>query len=309
MGAINKGTGFSQQERDALGLEGMLAPRSQTLDQQVARAYANFQEMMSPIKKYQFLRGLQDRNEVVYFALLVAHIEEMMPIVYTPTVGQAVREFSLRYQVPRGVTFSKYNIDRADEIFANVPWDDVRMIVVTDSSAILGIGDQGFGGIGISIGKLALYTAGGGVSPYQTLPVGLDVGTNSAQHKNDPYYLGVDEPRLTGDEYLSFADKFIAAVKKRWPNCIIQWEDFSKNEAYNLLARNREVISSFNDDIQGTGAVALAGVLAACAAKGEALKDQVVAISGAGAGGVGVAWAMVQGMMREGLSEAEAHAR
>lgn len=309
MGQISKGTGFTQEERDALGLEGMLAPRTQTLEQQVERAYQNYSELTSPIKKYSFLRGLQDRNEVLYFALLVSHISEMMPIVYTPTVGQAVREFSLRYQLPRGITFSQKNIDRADEILANVPQNDVRMIVVTDSSAILGIGDQGFGGIGISIGKLALYTAGGGVNPNQTLPVGLDVGTNSEEHKNDPFYLGVDEDRLGGDEYVEFADKFIAAVKKRWPNCIIQWEDFSKNEAYNLLERNRKVISSFNDDIQGTGAVALAGVLAACASKGEVLKDQTVVISGAGAGGIGVTWAIVQGMIREGLSEEEALSR
>lgn len=309
LGYINKGTGFSEEERAALGLEGLLAPRPQSMEQQLVRAYANFCEMASPIKKYQFLRALQDRNEVLYFALLVKHVTEMMPIVYTPTVGQAVREFSLRYQVPRGVTFTPDNIDKADRILDNVPWDDVRMIVVTDSSAILGIGDQGFGGIGISIGKLALYTAGGGVCPWQTLPVGLDVGTNSQEHKNDPFYLGVDSDRLTGDAYLAFADKFIAAVKKRWPKCIIQWEDFSKNEAYNLLARNRDVISSFNDDIQGTGAVALAGVLAACASKGDSLKNQRVAISGAGAGGVGVAWAIVQGMIREGLSEDEAHSR
>lgn len=309
LGSINKGTGFSKEEREALGLEGLLPPRLQSMDQQLERAYANFSELTSPIKKYQFLRGLQDRNETLYFALLVKHVTEMMPIVYTPTVGQAVREFSLRYQVPRGVTFTPDNIDQADAILANVPWDDVRMIVVTDSSAILGIGDQGFGGIGISIGKLALYTAGGGVCPWQTLPVGLDVGTNSQEHKNDPYYLGVDSDRLTGEGYLEFADKFIAAVKKRWPNCIIQWEDFSKNEAYNLLERNREVISSFNDDIQGTGAVALAGVLAACARKGQSLKDQRVALSGAGAGGVGVAWAIVQGMIREGLTPEEAHSR
>ncbi|MGV6857760.1 MAG: NAD-dependent malic enzyme [bacterium] len=309
LGAVNKGTAFTKEERRELRLEGLLPPLENSMEVQVSRSYRYFRREPTPIAQYQYLRALQERNEVLFFALLVEHLEEMMPIVYTPTVGLAVQQYSHLYQMPRGLSFSSYNIDCAEKVVHNYPYNDVRMVVVTDSSAILGIGDQGYGGIGIAIGKLALYTAGGGVSPYHTLPVKLDVGTDRETLLTDEYYLGTRERRLRGDRYLAFTDQFVEAINKRWPNAVIQWEDFSKDVAFTLLDRYRDRLPSFNDDIQGTGAVALSGVLAACASKGETLKDQTVAISGAGAGGVGVAWAIVQGMMREGLSEQEAHAR
>ncbi len=309
MGPINKGTAFTKEERRELGLEGLLPPLENTLETQIERSYKSFRREPTPIAQYQYLRALQERNEVLFFALLVQHLNEMMPIVYTPTVGLAVQQYSYLYQNPRGLSLSSYNINCAEKVCHNFPANDVRMIVVTDSSAILGIGDQGYGGIGIAIGKLALYTAGGGVSPYHTLPVKLDVGTDRETLLADEFYLGSRERRLRGDRYLEFTDKFINAVHHRWPRAVIQWEDFSKDVAFTLLERHRDRLPSFNDDIQGTGAVALAGVLAACASKKEALKDQTVVISGAGAGGVGVAWAIIQGMMREGLSEAQAHAQ
>jgi malate dehydrogenase (oxaloacetate-decarboxylating) len=305
----NKGTGFTPDERVALGLDGLLPPQVHTLEQQVERVYRGFLREPNPLAKYQYLRGLQERNEILYYALVERHLEEMLPIIYTPTVGQAVQEFSARYQTPRGLSFSPINIDRATEVVSCYPWNDVRMIVATDSSAILGLGDQGYGGLAITIGKLSIYTVGGGVSPFHTLPVKLDVGTNRLDLINDPFYLGVRQRRLRGEPYFEFLDKFVAAVQSRWPKAIIQWEDLAKDVAFAVLDRYRDVIPSFNDDIQGTGAVALAGVLAACRQKGESLRDQRIAVHGAGAGGIGVAWALTQGLMREGLSREEARER
>jgi malate dehydrogenase (oxaloacetate-decarboxylating) len=307
--ASNKGTAFTPEERISLGLDGLLPPQVNTLEQQVERVYRGFMRQATPMDKYQYLRALQERSEILFYALLDKYLEEMLPIVYTPTVGQAVQEFNFLYQTPRGLSFSPLNIDRAPRVIKNYPWNDVRMIVATDSSAILGLGDQGYGGLAISIGKLALYTAAGGVSPFHTCPVKLDVGTDRLDLINDPSYLGVRQRRLRGDGYLEFLDKFVDGIKARWPKAIVQWEDLSKEVAFTVLDRYRDKLPSFNDDIQGTGAVALAGMLSACRMKKEALVDQQVLVFGAGAGGIGVAWAIVQGMMREGLSEEDAHAR
>jgi len=304
--ALNKGTAFSQQERIDLGLEGLLPPVVVTLDDQVMRLYTAFQAQPSDIAKYQFLRAVQERNEVLYYALISRHLEEMMPIIYTPTVGKAVQEYSSLYRSPRGLTFTADNIKRADSIVNNYPWNDVRMIVATDSSAILGIGDQGHGGLAICIGKLALYTAGGGLSPFNTLAVNLDVGTERDNLINDPGYLGVREKRLKGDDYFKMLDQFVKSVKKRWPKAIIQWEDFAKDVAFAVLERYRDQIPSFNDDIQGTGAVVLAGLLSACKLKNESLAEQRIVVVGAGAGGVGVAKVIQDGLVREGLSREQA---
>ena len=305
----NKGTAFTAEERQSLGLEGLLPPAVNTIEQQIERVYAGFRREPSPIAKYQYLRALQERNEILYYALLSRHLVEMLPIVYTPTVGQAVQEFNFLYQSPRGISLSPLNIERADSALESFPWDDVRMIVATDSSAILGIGDQGYGGLAIPIGKLALYTVGGGVSPFHTMPVVLDVGTDRKDLTGDPSYLGVPAPRLTGSAYEAFIERFVQAVKKRYPRAVIQWEDLSKEAAFSVLERYRKVHPSFNDDIQGTGAVTLAGVRSAARLLGQKVKDQRVVVYGAGAGGVGVATAISQGMIRDGLSEAEARAR
>ncbi|WP_114312093.1 NAD-dependent malic enzyme [Thermus caldifontis] len=306
---LNKGTAFTEEERRALGLEGLLPPHVNTLEEQKERVYRRYRLIQSPLEKHIYLRHLQDRNEVLFYALLVDHLEEMLPILYTPTVGEAVREFSHIYRYPRGFTASTRNIDFIDQALANVPLEEVRLIVATDSSAILGIGDQGYGGMAISIGKLTLYTAAGGVGPDKTLPVELDVGTDREDLLKDPLYLGVRHKRLRGEEYYRFLDRFVEAVRRRYPKALIQWEDFAKEAAFHVLERYRKVVPSFNDDIQGTGAVALAGVLSACRLKGEKLSEQTIVIYGAGAGGIGVAWALREGLKREGLSQEEARER
>lgn len=305
----NKGTAFSLEERGALGLEGLLPPAVNTLAQQVERVYAGYCQQATPLAKYGYLRALQERHEILFFALLKAHLSEMMPIVYTPTVGEAVRQFNAMYQTPRGLSLSPLNIDRAREVASNYPMEDVRMIVVTDSSAILGIGDQGYGGLAIPIGKLALYTAGGGVSAFHTLPVSLDVGTQRQDLIDDPFYLGTRQKRLTGAAYMDFVDKFVAMVSERWPAAVIQWEDLAKEVAFDVLERHRNRHASFNDDIQGTGAVALAGVLSGCRLIGQKLTDQVIVVHGAGAGGAGVAMALRKGLERAGLSLEESRRR
>jgi malate dehydrogenase (oxaloacetate-decarboxylating) len=305
----NKGTAFSPDERVALGLDGMLPPQVNTMEQQLERVFGGFKREPSPIMKYQYLRQLQERNEILFYALLERHLTEMLPIVYTPTVGEAVQQFNFLFQSARGLSLSPINIDRAERAIKNYTWNDVRMIVATDASAILGIGDQGYGGLAIPIGKLALYTVGGGVSPFHTLPVALDVGTERTDLINDPFYLGVRQRRLRGAAYVEFVDKFVAAVRGRYPRAVIQWEDLAKDAAFAVLERYRKVLPSFNDDIQGTGAVALAGLTNACRLKGERLRDQRVVIYGAGAGGCGVAWAIREGLMRDGLDAANAAAR
>ncbi len=306
---LNKGTAFTHEERKALRLEGLLPPHVTSLEEQKQRNYRRYRLIENDLEKHIFLRNLQDRNEVLFFALFADHMSEMLPILYTPTVGEAVKQFSHIYRFPRGFTASTDNIHEIDEALSNVPLNDVRLAVATDSSAILGIGDQGFGGMAISIGKLAIYTAAGGLGPDKALPVELDVGTNRADLINDPLYLGVRHRRLSGDEYYAFMDRFVEAFRRRYPNAVMQWEDFGKDTAFTVLERYRKVLPSFNDDIQGTGAVTLAGVLSACRIKGQHLSDQRILVYGAGAGGAGVAQAILDGLMREGLSEAEAKER
>ena len=306
---LNKSTGFTREERRALGIEGLVPPHHSTLEEQKERTYLRYLQQTTDLDKHEFLRALQDRNEVLFYALFADHLEEMLPILYTPTVGEAVRVFSHIYRYPRGFAVSTEDIDRVDELLENVPLNDVRMIVATDSSAILGIGDQGFGGMAISIGKLSLYTVAGGVGPDKTLPVELDVGTDRQDLIDDPLYLGVHHRRLTGRDYDEFLDRFVEATVARYPKAIIQWEDFARGTAFRVLERYRKVVPSFNDDIQGTGAMALAGLISASRLKGERLQDQTFVVVGAGAGGIGVALAIRQGLMREGLSYAEANAR
>src|SRR5579862_5578129 len=226
---VNKGTAFTYDERRELGLDGLLPPQVNTLEQQLERAYRGYSAEPTPLAKYQFLRALQERQEILFYALLERHLDEMLPIVYTPTVGLAVQQFSTLYQNPRGLSLSPLNIEHARELIAGYPLDDIRMIVATDSSAILGIGDQGYGGLAIPIGKLALYTAAGGVSPFHTMPVSLDVGTDRQDLLDDPFYLGVRMRRLRGDAYLAFIDRFVDAVRARWPRAVIQWEDLAKD--------------------------------------------------------------------------------
>lgn len=306
---LNKSTGYTLEERRELGLEGLLPPYVTPFERQKERVYNLYRQIVQPLDKHSFLRNLQDRNEVLFYALISDHLEDMLPIIYTPTVGEAVRQFSNIYRYPRGFTASTQNIGFLKEAFDNVPLNEVRLIVATDSAAILGIGDQGYGGMAISIGKLAIYTAAGGVAPDKTLPVELDVGTNRQDLLDDPLYLGVRHRRLTGEAYYEFTDRFVAALRARYPKAIIQWEDFAKDTAFTVLERYRKIVPSFNDDIQGTGAVALAGLLSACRLRGEKLADQTVVIHGAGAGGIGVAAAVVEGMQHDGLSREEAHQR
>lgn len=306
---VNKGTAFTLEEREELGLCGLLPSRVSTMEQQLERCYQQFQRRGTNLEKYVFLRELQENQEVLYYALIERNLEEMLPIIYTPTVGEAVEQFSEIFQNPRGLTVNPENVNRLPAVMNDYPLKDVRMIVATDSSAILGIGDQGYGGLAISIGKLSLYTVGGGISPFHTMPVALDVGTDREDLRENNLYLGALQERLEGEAYLDFIDRFVDAIETQYPDAIIQWEDLAKEAAFTILERYRKRIPSFNDDIQGTGSVALAGILAACHRKGTKLSDERVIIYGAGAGGIGVAEAIRHGMKREGLSHEEATKR
>ena len=303
---LNKGTAFSIEERRAFGIEGRLPQRVETLDEQIARSYEQFSKFASPLNKYIFLRGLQDYSRTEFYALIQAHIEEMLPIVYTPTVGQAIEEFSHIYRAPRGLVVTQDNYTHLDSILAG--FSDTDLAVVTDAEGILGIGDQGFGGIAICMGKLSLYSLTAGINPARSLPVILDFGTDNKKLLEDPFYLGVRQPRVRGEKYFAMVDAFIDAWRKRFPNALLQWEDLSKSTAFDALARYREKVPSFNDDIQGTGAMALAGLLAATE-QGKTLTEQVFLVSGAGAGGIGVAMQVRNGLMRLGMSADEARQR
>ena len=306
---LNKGSAYSEEERRAYKLNGIVPPHISTLEEQVDNAYRNFEGFTQDLDKHVFLRALQDRNEVLFYALLAKHLEEMMPIIYTPTVAEAVQQFSHIYRFSRGLVVSTKNIDQIDDLLTNTPYPYVKLIVATDSEGILGIGDQGFGGMAICIGKLSLYTAAAGVDPALTLPVQLDVGTNRQDLLDDPLYLGVRHERLTGDAYNDFVAKFIAGLKRHHPNVLLQWEDFSKQKAFNVLDAYKDELPSFNDDIQGTGAVVLAGLLAASRLTQKPISEEIFVVHGAGAGGVGVARQVKAGLMREGLSETEVNAR
>jgi len=306
---LNKGTAFTLEERREFGLAGMFPTHVATLAEQVERSYAEFHTCPTNLDKYIYLRALQDFNEVLYYALVDAHLYEMLPVIYTPTVAQGVEQFSRFFRTPRGLIVNTSNIEQIEVMLEHVPTPEVQLIVATDGEGILGIGDQGVGGIAICIGKLTLYTAAAGIDPATTLAVGLDVGTNRQDLLDDPLYLGARHRRLEGKPYEEFVDHFVKAVKKRFPGVLLQWEDFSKQRAFDVLERYREEILSFNDDIQGTGAVVLAGLLSTMRRTRQRLKDQVIVIHGAGAGGIGVARQICRGFEREGVATAEAKAR
>ena len=309
MSLLNKGSAFTDKERTSFHLHGLVPQTIETIEEQSNRAYAQYKLLGAGIDKHIFLRHLQDTNETLFYYVVSKHISEMLPIIYTPVVGEACEHFSSIYRAARGLFISYPHRDRIDEILANVTKQKVKVMVVTDGERILGLGDQGIGGMGIPIGKLSLYTACGGVSPAYTLPVVLDVGTNNPLLLNDPLYMGWRHPRMTGPEYEEFVDAFIQAVKKRWPKVLLQFEDFSQKNAMPILKRYRDQICSFNDDIQGTAAVSLGCLIAASRAVGERLRDQRVVFLGAGSAGCGIAEKIVARMMFEGLSEDEARAR
>lgn len=303
---LNKGTAFTTEERKAFDLCGLIPPRVQSFEDQLKRVYQGYKNASTDIEKYIFLRSLQDRNETLFYALVSQHVEEMTPIIYTPTVGKACQEFSHRYQKARGLYITPDNVDSMDDMVHNFPSKNIKIIVVTDSQGILGIGDQGVGGMGIPIGKLSLYTLGAGIHPACCLPIALDIGTDNETLLKDPMYLGTPKKRLRGKEYEFFIEKFVNQVKKHFPKAVLQWEDFSKSNAFNNLNSYSKELSSFNDDIQGTGSVVLTGIIGATKIKKEKLSDQTYVIYGAGAGGVGVADQIHAGLIREGMDVQEA---
>ena len=304
---LNKGTAFTAEERRAFGIEGRLPPRIETLEEQIVRMYEQYSACKTNLEKYVFLREVQDYNRIQYYALVKRYLEEMLPIVYTPTVGEAIQEFSHIYREPRGLVVTESNYHDLDTILSSYA-GTTKLAVVTDAEGILGIGDQGFGGIAICMGKLTLYSLAAGIRPIETLPVLLDFGTNNKKLLEDPFYLGVRKPRTRGAKYFEMIDAFVSAFKKRFPEAMLQWEDFSKATAFDLLERYRGNIPSFNDDIQGTGAMALGGLMAATN-QGKTLTEQVFLVSGAGAGGVGVATQIMYGLMHLGLTQEQAKAR
>jgi malate dehydrogenase (oxaloacetate-decarboxylating) len=306
---LNRGTAFTDGERDRLGLDGLLPPQIETLDQQVVRAYEAYKRKDDDLERHIYLRALQDTNEVLFYRLLLDHIEEMTPMVYTPVVAQACQEFSHIYRRPRGLFVSYPLRNSIPELLRNRPHPDVDVIVVTDGERILGIGDQGAGGLGIPIGKLSLYTLIGGIRPERTLPIVLDVGTNNPERLNDPEYIGWRHERVTGQAYFDFIDQFVRAVKQELPNVCLQWEDFATPHARPILEKYRDELLTFNDDIQGTAAVALGAVLGAVGVTGRALRDQQIVFLGAGSAAVGVADLLRMAMVQDGLSEAEARGK
>lgn len=306
---LNKGSAFSQEEREAFNLNGLLPPRYETIEEQASRAYKQYQSFDTNLNKHIYLRSIQDKNETLFYRLVQDHLEEMMPIIYTPTVGDACELFSSIYRNARGLFISYSEREHLDDILHNATKRNVKVIVVTDGERVLGLGDQGVGGMNISIGKLTLYTVCGGISPAYTLPIILDVGTNNEKLLEDPMYMGWRHKRIDQEQYNDFVDQFIHAVKARWPKVLLQFEDFAQPNATPLLDRYRKQICCFNDDIQGTAAVTLGTLLAACRIKGVKLRDQNVVFVGAGSAGCGIAEHIILKMMEEGLSEEQARSR
>lgn len=306
---LNKGSAFSQQERGQFNLHGLLPHVIETIEEQSQRSYQQFAAFNDAINKHIYLRNIQDTNETLFYRLIEDHLEEMMPIIYTPTVGEACQRFSDIYRRHRGVFVSYPDREHIDDILQNINRRNVKVIVITDGERILGLGDQGIGGMGIPIGKLSLYTACGGISPAYTLPITIDVGTNNQQLLSDPLYMGWREPRITGEEYYDFIDQVLTGIRRRWPHALIQFEDFAQKNAMPLLTKYRDKFCCFNDDIQGTAAVSVGSLIAASRAAGKQLKDQIVTFLGAGSAGCGIAEQIIAQMVAEGLSDAEARAR
>lgn len=306
---FNKGTAFTEAERDTLGLRGLLPPHVQTMDEQVGRVMANFRNKTTDLERYIQLAALQDRNETLFYRVVMDHLEEMMPIIYTPTVGKACQEFGHIFRRSRGMYVSLKDRGHIEQVLRNWPTHDVKVIVATDGERILGLGDLGASGMGIPIGKLSLYTACAGINPTQCLPITIDVGTNNETFLKDPLYIGLRQKRISGAEYDAFVDEFITAVKKVFPAVLFQFEDFGNSNAFRLLERYRDQLCTFNDDIQGTGSVALAGVLSALRLAGGKMSDHRVLMLGAGEAGMGIADNIVAVLMEEGLTLAEARKR
>ena len=306
---LNKGSAFTEEERSHFNLTGLLPPRFETIDEQVDRAYMQYRTFQNDLNKHIYLRAIHDNNETLFFKLVQAHLAEMMPIIYTPTVGDACEQFSDIYRSSRGLFVSYDQRHQLDDILRNATKNKVKVIVVTDGERILGLGDQGIGGMGIPIGKLSLYTACGGISPAYTLPVMLDVGTNNEKLLNDPMYMGWRHPRIAQQEYDEFLDMFIKAIKRRWPHVLLQFEDFAQPNATPLLKRYRNEICCFNDDVQGTASVTVGTLLAACRTKKTSLSQQRVAFVGAGSAGCGIAEQIIAQMVSEGISESKARSQ
>ncbi|WP_315905436.1 NAD-dependent malic enzyme [Vibrio fluvialis] len=306
---LNKGSAFSAEERASFNLEGLLPEATETIQEQVVRAYQQYRSFESDMDKHIYLRNMQDTNETLFYRLVQNHISEMMPIIYTPTVGAACENFSNIYRRGRGLFISYANRDRIDDLLNNAANHNVKVIVITDGERILGLGDQGIGGMGIPIGKLSLYTACGGISPAYTLPIVLDVGTNNPQRLADPMYMGWRHPRITGVEYDAFVEEVIQAIQRRWPEALVQFEDFAQKNAMPLLERYKNRICCFNDDIQGTAAVTVGSLLAACKAAGSKLSEQRITFLGAGSAGCGIAEAIIAQMVSEGISDEQARSQ
>ncbi len=303
---LNKGTAFSNSEREELNLFGLIPPHQSTIEQQLNRAKENYNRKDTNLGKYIFLEALHDRNEILYYRLILENLEEMTPIIYTPTVGEACQEYGHIYRRPRGMYISSNAKGDIKKRINNWPEDRIDIIVITDGSRILGLGDLGVNGIGIPIGKLALYVACAGLYPCKTLPIVVDVGTNNEKFLHDPLYLGEKHLRLTGNDFLEVMDECMATIHDRWPRALVQFEDFSNDNAFLLLNRYRNKLLCFNDDIQGTGSVALAGLLAAMRITDQKLKDQRIVFYGAGSASIGIADLIVAGMVEEGLCRADA---
>jgi len=306
---LNKGTAFTEEERTAFGLHGLLPPHIGTLEDQRARRKSALDNEPTAFGKYALMRDLQDNDETLFYSLIAHHVEELLPVVYTPAVGEGCQRFSEVWRKPRGLFISYPNRDRIDQILANPRYDEIRCIVVSDGERILGLGDQGAGGMGIPIGKMALYTALGGVPPHHCLPVLLDVGTDNQALLDNPIYIGWQHHRVRAAEYDAFIEAFVSAVQRRWPNILLQWEDFAGENALRLLDRYRDRLCTFNDDIQGTAAVTTATLLAAVNATGVPLKDQRIAMFGSGSAGVGIISLLITAMREQGLTETEARQR
>lgn len=307
--ATNRGTAFTHPQREALGLQGLLPPGVETIAQQVARVMDNLQAQATDLDRHLYLRALHDRNETLYYRTLHDHLAQTLPLIYTPTVGQACQEYSRRFLAPRGLYLTAHDRGRMAELLRRWPQTQVSVIVVTDGSRILGLGDLGANGMGIPIGKLDLYVACGGIAPDRCLPIMLDLGTDNAALRDDPFYLGLRQPRLQGQAYAQALAEFVAAVQAVYPGVLLQFEDFSNQPAFALLARYRDQLCCFNDDIQGTGAMGLAGLYAALRLRGGTLGTQRILFAGAGEAALGIAHMVTAAMTAQGLSLAEARAR